>query len=63
MLFRSEDPRVGAKSETVLKPNMVITAEPGIYISGLGGVRIEDMLVVGENGVTDITSYEKKLNI
>ncbi len=58
-----ENPRVGAKSETVLKPNMVITAEPGIYISGLGGVRIEDMLVVGENGVTDITSYEKKLNI
>lgn len=57
-----EDPRVGKNSETVLLPNMVITAEPGIYIPGLGGVRIEDMLVVGENGVTDITSYDKKLN-
>ena len=58
-----ENPRVGAKSETVLVPNMVITAEPGIYIPGLGGVRIEDMLVVKEDGVTDITTYDKKLNI
>ncbi len=58
-----EDPRVGASSQIVLRPNMVITAEPGIYIPGLGGVRIEDMLVVKENGVSDITSYEKKLII
>ena len=58
-----EDPRVGSGSETVLKPGMVITAEPGIYLPGLGGVRIEDMLVVKEDGVTDITSYDKKLNI
>lgn len=58
-----EAPRVGAGSETVLLPNMVITAEPGIYIPGLGGVRIEDMLVVKEDGVEDITMYDKKLNI
>ena len=58
-----EDPRVGSGSQTVLLPNMVITAEPGIYIPDLGGVRIEDMLVVGEDGVTDITSYDKKLII
>ena len=56
-----EAPRVGSGSETVLKSNMVITAEPGIYIPGLGGVRIEDMLVVKEDGVVDITSYDKKL--
>lgn len=58
-----EDPRVGQGSDTVLKAGMVITAEPGIYVPGLGGVRIEDMLVVKDDGVTDITSYDKKMNI
>lgn len=58
-----EAPRVANKSTTVLKPNMVITAEPGIYVPGLGGVRIEDMLVVRNGGSTDITSYDKKLTI
>lgn len=58
-----EDPRLGSGSDVILLPNMVVTAEPGIYVPGLGGVRIEDMLVVGEDGVTDITEYEKKLNI
>lgn len=58
-----EDPRVAKGSQTVLKKGMVITAEPGIYLPGLGGVRIEDMLVVNDDGVTDITSYDKKLYI
>ena len=58
-----EAPRVGAGCETVLQPNMIITAEPGIYIAGLGGVRIEDMLVVKEDGVVNLTTYDKKLNI
>ncbi|MDE7463661.1 MAG: Xaa-Pro peptidase family protein [Clostridiales bacterium] len=58
-----ESPRVGSGSDIVLQPNMVITAEPGIYIPGLGGVRIEDMLVVGEDGVTNITEYDKELSI
>lgn len=58
-----EDPRVGAGSQTVLQPNMIITAEPGIYVAGLGGVRIEDMLVVKEGCVVDITGYDKKLSI
>ena len=58
-----EEPRVGANSQTVLQPNMIITAEPGIYVAGIGGVRIEDMLVVKENGVVNLTTYDKKLNI
>ncbi|MDE6293312.1 MAG: Xaa-Pro peptidase family protein [Clostridiales bacterium] len=58
-----EAPRVGANSQTVLQPNMVITAEPGIYLAGIGGVRIEDMLVVKEDGVVNLTTYDKKLNI
>lgn len=58
-----EFPRVGSGTEIVLQPNMVITAEPGIYVPELGGVRIEDMLVVKQDGVEDITSYDKKLII
>ena len=56
-----EYPRVGSGAHIELKPNMVITAEPGIYVPGLGGVRIEDMLVVRENGCEDITGYDKNL--
>ncbi len=58
-----EFPRVGSGTHIELKPNMVITAEPGIYVPGLGGVRIEDMLVVRDGGCEDITGYDKKLNI
>lgn len=58
-----EFPRVGSGTHIQLKPNMVITAEPGIYVPGLGGVRIEDMLVVREDGCEDITGYDKKLII
>ncbi len=43
-----EDPRVGKGTQTVLENNMVITIEPGIYLPGEMGVRIEDTLVVGE---------------
>lgn len=56
-----EDPRVGSGSQTALQSGMVITAEPGIYVPGLGGVRIEDMLIVGDEGVTDITAFDKDL--
>ena len=58
-----EFPRVGSSSQTVLQPNMIITAEPGIYVQGLGGVRIEDMLVVKEDGVVNLTAYDKNLNV
>lgn len=46
-----EDPRVAKNSGDVLKGNMVITVEPGIYIAGEMGVRIEDMVIVGIEGV------------
>ncbi|KKK89803.1 hypothetical protein LCGC14_2729440, partial [marine sediment metagenome] len=41
-----EAPRLAAKSTTVLKPGMVVTVEPGIYLPGWGGVRIEDDVLV-----------------
>jgi Xaa-Pro aminopeptidase len=44
-----EGPKINAKSGMILKENMVITIEPGIYIEGLVGVRIEDMVLVGKD--------------
>lgn len=54
-------PRVNATSEDTLKVNHVITVEPGIYISGWGGVRIEDDVVVTRNGGRILNSVTKKL--
>ncbi len=54
-------PRVNAISEDTLKVNHVITVEPGIYISGWGGVRIEDDVVVTRSGGRILNSATKKL--
>ena len=48
-LAAHEEPRLGPRSQSVLADGMVFTIEPGIYITGWGGVRIEDMVVL-ENG-------------
>ncbi len=45
-----EAPTVSSKSETILKSGMVITVEPGIYLPGKFGVRIEDMVLITNNG-------------
>ena len=55
-----EAPAVNRNSEEVLRPGMVITVEPGIYIPGWGGVRIEDMAVIGEDGVEVLTRASKE---
>ncbi len=56
-----EAPGVAAASKAVLEEGMVITVEPGIYIPELGGVRIEDMVVVGSSGPEVVTTYTKEL--
>jgi Xaa-Pro aminopeptidase len=56
-----EAPRLGQESEDVLEPGNVVTIEPGIYLPGLGGVRIEDLAVVTEDGVELLTSFPKEL--
>lgn len=54
-------PQIAENVSDVLEPGMAFTVEPGIYIPGLGGVRIEDNVVVTATGVDVLTSYEKKL--
>ena len=52
---------ISPKSDIVLKEGMVFTVEPGIYIEGLGGVRIEDDIVVTSDGCEVLTKASKKL--
>ncbi|MCI4060876.1 M24 family metallopeptidase, partial [Bacillus cereus] len=51
------------RSDTVLEPGMSVTVEPGIYIPGIGGVRIEDDIIVTSEGNEVITKSPKELII
>ena len=55
-----EEPRVSAMSEQVLEDGMVFTIEPGIYLSGWGGVRIEDNVVLENGRARIITTTHKR---
>jgi len=57
-----EAPRLSAKSETVLKAGMVVTVEPGIYLPGWGGIRIEDDVLVTRDGHEVLTHVGKQLS-
>jgi Xaa-Pro dipeptidase len=55
--------RMGADSDITLKRGMVFTVEPGVYIPGYGGVRIEDDVVITEKGVDILTTAGKELQV
>ncbi len=57
-----ELPRLAGSSGTVLKPGMVVTVEPGIYLPGWGGVRIEDDVLVTRDGFEVLSSTPKGWN-
>jgi Xaa-Pro aminopeptidase len=56
-----EPPRIAGKQRQKLRPGMVITIEPGVYVPNEGGVRIEDMVLVTERGCEVLTPTTKKL--
>jgi Xaa-Pro aminopeptidase len=56
-----EAPRLGKSDKTKLEPGMTITIEPGVYIEGWGGIRIEDTVLVTKTGVEILTPTPKDL--
>lgn len=55
-----EHPFLSQKSNEVLKENMLVTIEPGVYIEGIGGIRIEDLVLVKEDGIENLTTLANK---
>ena len=58
-----ESPRLGRKDKTPLQAGMVVTIEPGVYIEGFGGVRVEDTVLVTDKGCEVLTPTPKELMI
>jgi Xaa-Pro aminopeptidase len=58
-----ENPSLSPFSEEKLKPGMIVTVEPGVYIPNTGGVRIEDTVLITMDGVENLTSSPKDLRV
>jgi Xaa-Pro aminopeptidase len=58
-----EPPRLGKKDKTRLAAGMVVTIEPGVYVKGFGGIRIEDTVLVTKNGCEVLTPTSKELMV
>jgi Xaa-Pro aminopeptidase len=58
-----EGPRLGKTGTATLEPGMIVTVEPGIYLPGVGGVRIEDLAIVTPEGLERLTLYPKELTV
>ena len=60
-LFIHEGPRLSPNEEDIIEERMTETVEPGIYVRGFGGVRIEDLIVVTKDGHENYTQSDKSL--
>ncbi|MCK5476223.1 MAG: M24 family metallopeptidase [Candidatus Pacebacteria bacterium] len=58
-----ELPRINLNYKKALKTNNVVTVEPGLYYPEIGGVRIEDLVVVTKTGCKNLTKFPKFLEI
>jgi Xaa-Pro aminopeptidase len=58
-----EPPRLGAREKTLLRAGMTITIEPGVYLEGWGGIRIEDTVLVTPTGCEILTETSKDLRV
>ena len=56
-----EEPRLSSRSDTVLQPGMIVTVEPGVYRAGFGGVRIEDLCLITEDGSRRLSHSTREL--
>ncbi|MCF8042967.1 MAG: aminopeptidase P family protein [Desulfarculaceae bacterium] len=62
-LATHEDPRVGPRADDILEPGMVFTIEPGIYLPGWGGVRLEDMVLLTGEGCMRLGNLDRFYDI
>jgi Xaa-Pro aminopeptidase len=58
-----EEPVLSSRYETKLKKNMLVTVEPGVYIPGQFGIRIEDTILINKNDASSLTESEKNICI